>query len=51
VSNFQDGRVAVVDVPDLDAPRNARLVAHLGRQQLCLVRATDPSCGDGGVAP
>lgn len=49
VSNFQDGRVAVIDVADLDAPRNARLVAHLGQQQLCLVRPSDPSCVDAGV--
>ncbi|MCA3011467.1 MAG: hypothetical protein INH41_03610 [Myxococcaceae bacterium] len=52
VSNFQDGRVAVIDVVDLDAPRTARLVAHLGRQQLCLVRPSDPSCApDGGASP
>lgn len=50
-SNFQDGRVAVVDIPDLAQPQGARLVAHLGRQQLCLIRATDPSCSpDAGVA-
>lgn len=50
VSNFQDGRVAVIDVPDLDQPQAARLVAHLGRQQLCLIRPGDPSCStDAGV--
>jgi hypothetical protein len=38
VSNFADGRVAVVDVPDLEAPQVARVVAHLGKQQLCLTR-------------
>jgi hypothetical protein len=49
-TNFQDGRVAVIDVPDLDQPQGARLVAHLGRQQLCLIRPGDPSCAtDAGV--
>lgn len=49
-TNFQDGRVAVIDVPELAQPQTARLVAHLGRQQLCLIRATDPSCAtDAGV--
>lgn len=51
-TNFQDGRVAVIDLPDLATPQSARVVAHLGRQQLCLVRSTDISCAtDGGVAP
>ncbi|MBM4782031.1 MAG: hypothetical protein GQE15_30485 [Archangiaceae bacterium] len=51
-TNFQDGRVAVIDLPDLATPQSARVVAHLGRQQLCLVRSTDVSCAtDGGVAP
>lgn len=36
VSNFGDGRVAVVDVVDLDRPHEARLVAHLGARQACL---------------
>ena len=33
VSNFGDGRVAVVDIPNLDQPEEARLVAHLGVRQ------------------
>jgi hypothetical protein len=33
VSNFGDGRVAVVDIADLTQPQNARLVARLGRLQ------------------
>jgi DNA-binding beta-propeller fold protein YncE len=33
VSNFGDGRVAVIDLPSLDVPQDARLVAHLGAQQ------------------
>lgn len=32
-SNFGDGRVAVIDIPDLDNPQNARLVAHIGTRQ------------------
>jgi hypothetical protein len=48
VSNFGDGRVAVVDVPDLATPGEARLVAHLGKSQLCLVTPADPSCAGGG---
>ncbi len=50
VTNFGDGRVAVVDVPDLARPQDARLVAHLGPQQLCLTRSTSSAdtC-DGGT--
>jgi hypothetical protein len=33
VSNFGDGRVAVIDIPDLSSPQLARLVAHLGVRQ------------------
>jgi hypothetical protein len=33
VSNFGDGRVAVIDIPDLGSPQLARLVAHLGTRQ------------------
>lgn len=33
ISNFGDGRVAVVDLPDLSRPDDARLVAHLGQRQ------------------
>ena len=33
VSNFGDGRVAVIDLPDLASPQFARLVAHLGTRQ------------------
>jgi hypothetical protein len=38
VSNFSDGRIAVVDLPDLLRPQEARIVAHLGHQQVCLTR-------------
>lgn len=32
-STFGDGRVAVIDIPDLDRPQDARLVARLGAPQ------------------
>ncbi len=45
VSNFGDGRISVIDVPDLNRPQRARLVAHLGQQQLCLTRgSSSPGC-------
>jgi hypothetical protein len=44
VSDFGDGRVAVVDLPSLSTPSEARLVAHLGARQLCLTTPSDPSC-------
>lgn len=45
VGNFGDGRIAVIDVPDLDRPQGARLVAHLGEQQVCLTRGSaSPGC-------
>jgi DNA-binding beta-propeller fold protein YncE len=43
VSNFGDGRIAVIDL-ELALPQNARLVAYLGRQQTCLVQDQDASC-------
>jgi hypothetical protein len=33
VTNFGDGRVAVIDIPNLVEPQNAYLVAYLGRLQ------------------
>ena len=45
MSNFGDGRISVIDVPELDRPQGARLVAHLGEQQLCLTRGvSSPGC-------
>ncbi|WP_375765829.1 hypothetical protein NR798_29505 [Archangium gephyra] len=32
-SNFGDGRISVIDIPDLGSPQLARLVAHLGVRQ------------------
>lgn len=40
VGDFNDGRIAVIDVPDLNVPQDARLVAHVGVEQLCLVKPT-----------
>jgi hypothetical protein len=34
ISNFADGRVAVVDIPDVTRPI-PRIVAHLGQNQVC----------------
>ncbi|MCY1014712.1 YncE family protein [Pyxidicoccus sp. MSG2] len=33
-STFGDGRVAVIDIPDLDRPQDARMVARIGPRQL-----------------
>lgn len=32
-SNFGDGRISVIDIPNLDSPQDARLVAYLGARQ------------------
>lgn len=39
-SNFGDGRIAVIDIPNLDNPQDARLVAHLGA-----IQQLDPNQG------
>lgn len=50
VSNFGDGRVAVIDIPELGRPHEARLVAHLGQPQVCLSGASAAAaCADGGA--
>ncbi len=33
VTNFSDGRVAVIDIPSISRPQEARLVAYLGQSQ------------------
>lgn len=33
VSNFGDGRISVIDIPDVGSPQLARLVAHVGARQ------------------
>ncbi len=50
VTNFSDGRVAVIDVPELNRPASAKIVAFLGTSQLCLTRGVNErtSC-DGGT--
>jgi len=51
-TNFSDGRVAVIDIPDLNRPQEARIAAHLGAQQLCLTRGQNtPGCQGTGVTP
>jgi hypothetical protein len=40
VTNFGEGQVAVIDIPNLDRPQDARLVARLGTRQ-----ERDPSQG------
>lgn len=45
VTNFSDGRVALIDIPDLDRPQEARIAGYLGAQQLCLTRGSaTPGC-------
>ncbi|PZR17491.1 MAG: hypothetical protein DI536_04025 [Archangium gephyra] len=49
VSNFLDGRIAIIDIPDLARPQSARLVGHMGRQQGCLVTGQNsPQCAASG---
>lgn len=45
VSNFADGRVAVIDLADLSRPQDARVVGYLGRSQECLTGGEE-SCGE-----
>jgi hypothetical protein len=49
VSSFGDGRVAVVDIPELRRPQGARVVARLGKSQLCLTLPDSAGCK--GVVP
>lgn len=45
VSLFGDGRIAVLDIPDVNRPQGVHLVARLGEQQVCLtVGASSPGC-------
>ncbi len=51
ISNFIDGRISVVDVPDLNRPQGARKVAYIGASQLCLTQGlSQPDC-EVGSAP
>ncbi|MBI3185091.1 MAG: hypothetical protein HYZ28_23390 [Myxococcales bacterium] len=47
VTNFGDGRVAVIDLPDVSRPDQARLVAHLGKPHVCHTSPDDPECTKG----
>ena len=49
VSDFGDGRIAVIDISDLTHPERAQLVAHLGRAQTCLLQENDASCVNTGT--
>jgi hypothetical protein len=50
VSNFGDGRIAVVDVPLSESVADGRLaphlVAHVGAKQYCLLNTDDRNCVD-----
>lgn len=45
VSLFGDGRIAVLDIPDVNRPQGVHLVARLGEQQVCLtIGSSSPGC-------
>jgi DNA-binding beta-propeller fold protein YncE len=45
VSLFADGRIGVIDIPDVNRPQGARLVARLGPTQFCQsLGSTSPGC-------
>jgi len=50
VSNFGDGRIAMIDVPLAPVIGNARfsprLIGHLGSKQYCLISTDQPNCVD-----
>lgn len=48
VSLLGDGRVAVIDIPNLVEAQHARLVAHLGRSRLCADGTNSSAPCDGG---
>lgn len=43
---FGDGRIAVLDLPDLLQPQDLRLVARMGTPQECLVPSDNPACAE-----
>ncbi len=49
VTNYADGRVTVIDIPDLNRPSSARIVAFLGNSQLCITRPVNETSCDGGA--
>jgi hypothetical protein len=44
VGLFGEGRIAVVDIPDLDRPEDARLVARLGTSHVCVTNPSSRGC-------
>ncbi|HVE87333.1 MAG TPA: hypothetical protein VND93_30965 [Myxococcales bacterium] len=46
VGLFGEGRIAVVDVPDLDQPEGAHLVARLGTSHVCVVNPGALGCSE-----
>jgi hypothetical protein len=49
VSNFTDGRVAMIDVTDTTRPQEAHIVGWLGAAQTCVTRNFSDTTCDGGV--
>lgn len=44
VGLFGEGRIAVIDLPDLDRPEDIRLVARLGTSHVCVVNPSASGC-------
>lgn len=49
VSDFADGRVAVIDLNDFNSPGEAHVVGWIGASQLCITRPGRVDGCDGGV--
>ena len=49
VANFGDGQVSVIDIPSLDNPQSARVVARLGGLQKCAPGDTDERCPENSL--
>lgn len=49
VTSFSDGRIAVIDLPDLNKPYEAALTALLGSSHVCLTGIEETGCTE--VAP
>ena len=43
---FGEGRIAVLDLPDVAQPQDLRLVARLGSPQACLTTPENPNCAE-----
>ncbi|MDQ3263383.1 MAG: hypothetical protein M3Y59_06950 [Myxococcota bacterium] len=44
ISNFADGQLGVLDIPDLNRPEDLRKVAVIGLPQACLMEKTGKAC-------